>query len=76
MNLRCYDNLSSVQFNKKVLGKQKYCYNGSVRYWVWEFDNYRVYVSKEGVSFEVLNSLSLEEAWLAWQDYYNKIIKF
>ena len=65
--------LSSIKHHKKKLGKQKYCWVGFVRFWVWEGDNWRAYVSKRGVSFEVLATLNADEAWAAWQDYFNKV---
>jgi len=65
--------LSSIKYHKKKLGKQHYCYTGMVRYWVWEGDNWRVYVSKKGSSLEVLSTLTAKEAWAAWQDYFNKV---
>ncbi len=66
--------LSSINFHKKKLGKQKYCWATSVRYWIWTSDTWRVYVSKRGAAFEVLDTLTPDEAWIAWQDYYNKMI--
>lgn len=51
-----------VKFHKKVFGKQTYCWNGEYRYWVWEFDKWRVYVSNHmGISLEVEPDLSLPE---------------
>lgn len=73
MKARAKDGISSLERHKKILGKQNYCWTGFVRHWVWETDTWRVYVSKEGASFEVLASLTLDEAWAAWQDYYNKM---
>jgi len=65
--------LSSIQFNKKKLGKQKYCWTGSVKNWVWEGEHWRDYVSSEGLAFEVLEGLNPDQAWGAWQDYLYKI---
>lgn len=64
---------SSVEYHKVKLGKQNYCWLGSVRHWIWEGNNWRVYVSKRGAAFEVLSNLTVDEAWGAWQDYFNKI---
>jgi hypothetical protein len=75
MKLRIEDGLSSIQRHKKILGKQKYCWTGFVKHWVWEENNWRAYVSKEGASFEVLESLTLKEAWSEWQDYYKRMMK-
>ena len=61
--------MSSIQFHKQRLGKQKYCFMGLVKYWVWEGKNWRASVSKRGLSFEVLPALSIDEAWEAWQEY-------
>lgn len=61
--------ISSIKFNKAKLGKQKYCLLGSTKYWVWEGRNWRAYVSKEGLLFEVLPNLSIDQAWKAWQRY-------
>lgn len=65
---------SSLELNKSKLGKQKYCLNGSVRSWVWEGENWRAYVSKRGLSFEVLETLSIDDAWMAWQEYRKLIL--
>lgn len=73
MKARMHDGLSSLERHKKILGKQNYCWTGFVRHWVWETDTWRVYVSKEGASFEVLATLTPDEAWQAWQDYYNRM---
>jgi hypothetical protein len=66
-------NVSSLQWHKKKLGKHKYCWTSFIKRYVWEFENYRVYVSKEGVSFEVLESLSADQALDAWSDYYLRL---
>jgi hypothetical protein len=69
-------NISSIELNKSKLGKQKYCVSiGTLRCWVWEGESWRAYVSKEGLSFEVLLSLSIDKAWSAWQEYRNRIIR-
>lgn len=66
--------LSAKEYHIKKLGKQTYCLLGFSRQWVWEFVNYRVYVSKEGITFEVLDGLSIDDAIKCWNDYYQKII--
>lgn len=65
--------MSSLQHHKQKLGKQKYCWTGHVKNWVWESDCWRLYVSKEGASLEVLRNLTLEQAIAAWKDYYSKV---
>jgi hypothetical protein len=75
MMTRCETGLSSIKWHKKVLGKQKYCWISFVKNWVWETDTWRVYVSKRGSSFELLKGLTLDQAWEAWQDYYNRMTR-
>lgn len=65
---------SSKEYHLQKLGKQKYCTILSYRNWVWEGENWRVYCSKRGASFEVLEGLTMAQAWDAWQDYFEKII--
>lgn len=68
--------ISSLELNKTKLGKQKYCLTiGHIRCWIWEGENWRAYVSKKGLSFEVLPELSLDEAWKAWQEYRTLILR-
>ena len=65
---------SSKELHKRKLGKQNYCLNiFGCRNWIWEGDNWRVYVSKEGFDFEVDQSLSIKDAMIAWQDYFEKM---
>ena len=46
------DNL--VQKHKDRFGPQTYCWTNTRRYWVWEFDGYRIYVANGyGVQIEV-----------------------
>lgn len=66
-------NVTSLQWHKEKLGKHKYCWTGFTKHYVWEFDNYRIYVSKEGASFEVLESLNAKEALDSWNDYYLRL---
>jgi hypothetical protein len=65
--------VSSIKWHKQKLGKQKYCWKGFIKHWVWETDTWRVYVNKEGSSFEVLESLNGDQAIEAWKDYYSKV---
>lgn len=65
--------LSSIKYHKQKLGKQNYCWLGSVKHWVWEGEKWRAYVSKRGVAFEVLADITEDEAWEAWQDYFSKV---
>ena len=64
----------SVTLHLERLGKQSYCWTGEYKYWVWETEKWRIYVSnKRGVAFEVLETLSPQEAWDAWLDYQSKM---
>jgi len=66
--------VSSIEHHKNKLGKQKYCITLPFkRCWIWEGENWRVYVSKKGAQFEVLENSTLEQAKIAWQDYYEKV---
>lgn len=67
--------MSCKDFHKLKLGKQTYCQFLSEYNHVWEYSNYRVYVSSKGMTLEVLPSLTLNEVKDAWNDYYNKMMK-
>jgi len=46
------DNL--VKAHKKTLGRQSYCWFGSRLFWVWEFDEHRIFVANGyGMQMEV-----------------------
>lgn len=54
MRLSHIHNVRPVQYFKSVLGKQSYVFLGSERMWVWERDNWRVYVgNNKGICLEV-----------------------
>src|ERR1700727_1372123 len=65
----------SVQFHKRRLGKQAFCWQGSGhRFWIWEGKNWRGFANNDhGTSFEVRASLSVSEALEAFQDYRRKV---
>lgn len=61
---------SVVKFHKSRLGKQDYCWNGEYRYWIWEGDDWRIYVSDiKGFCFEVAEGLNLSRALAVWNRY-------
>ena len=62
---------SSVQFHKRKLGKQNYCWVGNNRHWVWETKTWRVFCSVRGSYFEVKQKSSIDDAWNAWLEYFN-----
>ena len=64
----------TVGFYKAVLGRQTYTWVGEYRCWVWETDDWRVYVGNiQGVSFEVREDLTKEQAMAAWDDFRARI---
>ena len=80
-------NVSVVKKHKEKLGKQKYCWCGEFKYWIWElpytnpnFDghNYflRIFVSNQkGISIEVGGTKQEELIMSAYQDYYDRMTK-
>jgi len=60
-----------VQALKQRLGKQSYTWVGEFRYWVWEKNQrWRVFAANgKGVSFEVNDQLSEQQALKAWDDF-------
>jgi len=70
--------LSLIQFHKKMLGKQNYCFTNSQKLWVWEKTivnvGWRIYVgNKKGVCFEVHEKCSPTESMKMFNDYYLQI---
>lgn len=67
-------NMSSLELHKHKLGKQSYTkIIGFSRCWVWETDSWIAYVSKRGLSFEVIDTLSPTEAMNVWHNYCHKM---
>jgi hypothetical protein len=63
-----------VQWHKDVLGPQDRCFTSMRRYWVWSGEGWRVLVNnKAGVAFEVVPTLTPDEAMAAWDDYKSKM---
>lgn len=65
--------LSDKEFMKSQLGRQTYCEQLSYKNWVWEQNNWRVYVSARGISFEVEKNLTKQQVKNAWNDFRYKI---
>ena len=64
----------TVGFYKAVLGKQNYTWVGEYRFWIWERNGWRVYVSNiQGVSFEVQADFTKEQTKAAWDDFRARI---
>jgi len=67
---------SLVDWHKRILGKQNFCFTSSRKYWVWEGGKWCVYVNNHtGVQFEVNPQCSLEEAWNLWSEYRMKMVE-
>ena len=66
-----------VEFHASKLGPHTRTFTSEYRYWIWEDEenDWCVYVSnKKGVSFEVSADLSKDQALVAWDNYYQKMI--
>lgn len=67
-------NNKHIEAHKEAFGPQSYCWNGEYRFWVWDFNTWRVYVSnQQGVSIEVEYGTSLEDTMNILRAYWNKI---
>jgi hypothetical protein len=77
--LQCYFNSMMKELVNKPLvkrhqlkiGKQTKClFLGKNKYWVWEYDNWSLFVSnKKGVIINVLSDASVDEAWSCFEKY-------
>lgn len=64
---------SLITAHKEVFDKQSYCWTGEFKFWVWDFDKWRVYVSdKKGICIEVNENIDIEEAMLILRTYWTK----
>jgi hypothetical protein len=62
--------LKTVELHKQKLGKQTTTWVGFGRFYVWIYPNWRIFVKNgHGVSFEVKDDLTPEEAMVAWNEY-------
>jgi hypothetical protein len=43
------------------------------RNWIWDCNNWRVYVSIRGFIFEIDESITLKQAVDAWYEYYERM---
>lgn len=68
------DIVDSVQWHKDVFGRQSYCWVGEYRFWVWDFHDWRIYVSNiKGTSVEVDPSFDAEQAMFVMRYYWDKM---
>ena len=66
--------MKPVAYFKKKLGRQNYTCTIFCRHWVWERNNWRMYVNNEqGISIEVDESLTGDQAKMAWYDFLNTV---
>jgi len=80
-----HEGVGSVEFMKSVLGKQTYCQNLGYRYWVWEFEDYRVYASNtKGFNVEIIERscpkcnhslINAGQAMQIWGEFYNRVME-
>jgi len=63
-----------VEWHKEKLGRQDRTWVGFRRYWIWEYEDFRLYVNNVvGVGFEIPLGTSSEQALQAW-DRYEKLM--
>ena len=58
---------------KERLGRQDYCWVGSVRNWIWERGDWRAFASTEGLTFEASIKCDVAQAIAAWDDFRTKV---
>ena len=62
-----------VEGCKKLLGKQSYCWTGEFRFWIWKFENCRIFVSNhQGISIELRKDLTKDQVREVWSDLKKK----
>lgn len=72
--LRGVDSGRYIDTHKNALGLQAFVFTSEFRYYVWETKLWRVFVSRgKGISFEVPEGISIEQAWVAWRNYANSV---
>lgn len=71
----CHENgLRPVQMHKKKFGKQKFCFVGEFRYWVWDIDILRLYISNQrGICFEVKTGTTSQKTMEVLEKYYKML---
>lgn len=62
-----------VEAHKAIFGKQNYCFTGEYKYWVWDFGNWRVFVSNiRGISVEVEPTFNSLDVMLILRKYWDQ----
>lgn len=72
------DGTSSKRFNKEKLGNPKFCFLNKLqrlRNCIWEDENqeWRAVVNRQGLTFEVPENYSPQQAYDSWKKYLNKV---
>jgi len=63
--------LKPVQMHRKKFGKQNFCFVGEFRYWVWDIDVLRLYISNnKGICFEVKSGTDIQKTMEVLEKYY------
>jgi len=64
----------SVARHKAVFGRQSYCWQGEYKFWVWDFQDWRIYVSNiKGISIEVDPSFDINQTMFILRFYWDKM---
>jgi hypothetical protein len=64
--------MTSLQWMRKLFGRQKYCWTGSQLNWVWELGDMRIFVSAKGCSFEVREDQTIENQLKSFYQFAQK----
>lgn len=68
--------LSPVSYFKSIFGRQNYCFTDHEKFYIWEFDNYILFVSnKSGFHLEVLDGTSIVKAKDYWKNFLSLLKK-
>lgn len=64
-----------VEWVKSRLGPQTRTFTGEFRYYLWEFQNYTLWVSNgKGLSVEVIPTLTPDEAMTSYREAFGGIV--
>ncbi len=64
-----------VEWVKSRLGPQTRTFTGEFRHYLWEFQNYTIWVSNvKGIIVEVIPTLTPDEAMAAYREGFKKLI--
>jgi len=64
----------TVESHKLLFGKQSFCWTGEFRHWVWDLDDYRLFVNNtKGIGIEVPEGTTRDEAFDTMFSYLKTI---